>query len=102
MLLAGGLITSTLLKHDGTTPAAEAAGVGRWLGSLLILLWFVILTGSIATCQSSSYGSHKVFHWWETFYRIGSFMFGATWGPGGVKLAIPITWHKTMTLLFCV
>lgn len=80
LLIAGGLITLAIHKHDGTTSTADnvvqSIGVGRRLGTLLVLLWIVILAASIAVRQSTSYGSHKVFHWWETFYRIGSLIFG--------------------------
>ena len=80
LLIAGGLITLGIENHDGTASVAEdvvqSVDVGSWLGSLLVLLWIVILAASIAIRQSTAYGSHKVFHWWETFYRIGSLIFG--------------------------
>ena len=90
LLMAGGLFTLAIHNHDGTTSTAEDAvqsiGVGRWLGSLLMSLWIVILATSIAIHQSTSYGSHKVFHWWETFYPIGSSIFG---GQAGLSFLLP-------------
>ncbi len=91
LLIAEGLITLAIYRHDGTTSTAEDAvqsiGVGRWLSVLLILLWIVILATSIAIRQSTSYGSHKVFHWWETFYHLGSLTFSG--GQVGSSFLLP-------------
>lgn len=80
LLIVGGLITLATHKHDGIASTDEgfvqSAGVGRCVGSVLVLIWIVTLAASIAIRQSTSYSSHKVFHWWETFYRIGSLIFG--------------------------
>lgn len=80
LLIAGGLVTLIVGQQNSTASIAEDAvpsvGVGRRLGSVLVLMWLVILVASAAVRQSTSYSSHKVFHWWETFYRIGSLIFG--------------------------
>ena len=80
LLLAGGLVTIATGQRNSTATSAEDAvpnaGVGRWLGSLLILTWIVLLVVSTALRQSTSYSSYKALHWWETFYRIGSLIFG--------------------------
>ena len=96
LLIAGGLVTFLTGHRNSTTSAAEdvvqSAGVGRWLGNVLILMWIALLAASTAVRQSTSYSSHKVFHWWETFYRIGSLIFGG----GQVKLNCLI-----LTMLQC-
>ncbi len=102
LLFAGGLVTLAIHKHAGTISIAEDAvqsiGVGRWLGRFLILLWIVMLAASIAIRHSTSNGSHKVFYWWETFYRIGSLIFGG----GQVGLSFLLSGQKCNTAHCCV
>lgn len=80
LLVAGGLITLATGQSSSTASPAEDdvqnVGVGRGVGTVLMVIWITLLAASIAVRQNTSYSSHKVFHWWEAFYRIGSLIFG--------------------------
>ena len=80
LLVAGGCVTLITCRNNSfpsiDEDVADSIGVGKLLGSGLVLVWVVLLVASVAMREGTSYGSHKLLHWWETFYRIGSLIFG--------------------------
>ena len=79
LLILGGLVTLLTCCTDTSSQEVEdieSLGVGRRLGTALIMTWLVVLAVSTAARESTSYKTHKELHWWESFYRIGSLIFG--------------------------
>lgn len=79
LLVSGGLVTLIACKNDTRQQEVEdieRLGVGRRIGTALIIIWLVVLMLSVAVRESTSYSSHKELHWFESFYRIGSLIFG--------------------------
>ena len=79
LLVLGGLVTLLTCRTDTGSQEVEdieSLGVGRSLGTVLIVTWLVLLAVSIAARAGTAYKAHKELHWWESFYRIGSLIFG--------------------------
>ena len=79
LLVLGGLVTLVACQNDTSSQDVEdieSLGVGRSFGTVLIVTWLVVLVASIAAREGTSYHTHKELHWWESFYRIGSLIFG--------------------------
>ena len=90
LLILGGLVTLLTCRNETSSQEVEdieSLGVGRSLGTALIVTWLVVLAASIAARAGTAYKTHKELHWWESFFRIGSLIFG-----GGQARAL---------LLFC-
>ena len=53
-------------------------GLSRVAGFCLILVWAAVLVGALVLRTLSSYSDHyaQPLHWFETFYRIGSLIYG--------------------------
>jgi hypothetical protein len=53
-------------------------GMSRVGGFLLLLVWANVLVGGITLRAMTSYSNHfaQPLHWFETFYRIGSLVYG--------------------------
>ena len=79
LLILGGLVTLLTSRNETSSQEVEdieSLGLSRSLGAALIVTWLVVLAASVAAWQSTSYETHKELHWWESFYRIGSLIFG--------------------------
>ncbi|KAL3145700.1 hypothetical protein ABBQ32_003233 [Trebouxia sp. C0010 RCD-2024] len=79
LLISGGLVTLITCRNDTSQQSVEdieSLGVGRRFGTALFITWLVVLVAAIAVRESTSYSSHKELHWFESFYRIGSLIFG--------------------------
>ena len=81
LLIGGGLVTF-LSSRNRDTPArpsedhTDSFGIGTGLGSALVLIWILMLAASVFILEGTPYAVHKVFHWWGTFFKIGSLIFG--------------------------
>lgn len=81
-LCAGGLITIITRKGDaipnGTQehPAVDSSPRARTAGLLLIAAWAVVLVAASVGVALIPYEQAKPLHWFEGFYRTGSFIFG--------------------------
>ena len=96
LLVLGGLVTYIVGRTDNSTAEVEdiqSFGIGRWFGSGLIFTWALLLVISTAVREGTSYESHKVFHWWESFYRIGSLIFGGGQVKSGTARLFGITYR---------
>ena len=53
-------------------------GLSRVAGFCLILVWATVLVGALVLRTLSSYSDHyaQPLHWFETFYRVGSLIYG--------------------------
>ena len=60
-------------ESDGKISSLGANMLG---GGVLILLWLITLITVIVLRSQLAYDSHKELHWFETFYRTGSLIFG--------------------------
>ena len=63
----------------------EKLGLNRLLGLLLILGWVGILVGMLVASGKTAYSSHEYLHWFATFFRTGSVIFGGWGGWGGAR-----------------
>ena len=77
------LINSALLCIDGVQPIAAADGVvsygmSRQAGAMLLAVWASLLMVVIWLRSITSYDDTWVqpLHWFESFYRIGSLIYG--------------------------
>jgi len=81
LLISGGLVT-LLSSRDHDTPArhsedcTDSFGIGTGLGSALVLIWILLLAASVFILEGTPYALYQVFHWWGTFFKIGSLIFG--------------------------
>lgn len=92
LLILGGLVTLLTCRDDASSQEVEdieSLGVGRSLGTALIVTWLGSLAASIAARESTSYENHKELHWFESFYRIGSLIFGG----GQVEIIVTALLH---------
>ena len=83
LILFGGIVTyiRDLKKPVNEAPGDEGIqsyGMSKVGGACLILLWAVILVVCIVlrTAVLDYQGSAMALYWFETFYRIGSYIFG--------------------------
>lgn len=86
LLVIGGIITLIQNRKKTITSSDEDVvdklGVNRVVGVGLIATWLILLIVSVVVRAKTAYATHRVFHWWEAFFRIGSLI----WGGGQVVL----------------
>lgn len=63
-----------LPSNDGVV----SFGLSRIAGSCLLVIWAAVLIGALAIRAFTSYSDHyaQPLHWFETFYRVGSLIYG--------------------------
>ena len=80
--ITGGLITTFTRRSEATPTGNESHNVvessrqARTIGLLLIAVWAIVLIGASVGVSLIPYEDAKPLHWFEGFYRTGSFIFG--------------------------
>lgn len=97
LIVAGGLITTvanwhvTVKVEERNVEGIEKLGFNKTLGLLLILCWIGILVGALVGSANTDYGSHKYLHWFATFFRTGSVIFG------GGQVVLPMLYNDVVS-----
>jgi hypothetical protein len=67
-------------------------GMTRTAGALVLVAWLVILVSAMALRAATSYSDHyaQPLHWFETFFRIGSLIYG------GGQVVLPMLLTETV------
>ncbi|GMH33315.1 hypothetical protein BSKO_01149 [Bryopsis sp. KO-2023] len=81
LIVVGGLITLFTKRKDNVAlpevnEGLDALGVGVFGGAILILTWACVLGLVIGLASAIPYEDAKPLHWFESFYRTGSLIFG--------------------------
>eukprot|EP00386_Alphamonas_edax_P008476 GDKI01027769.1.p1 GENE.GDKI01027769.1~~GDKI01027769.1.p1 ORF type:complete len:466 (-),score=96.26 GDKI01027769.1:17-1387(-) len=84
-IIVGALITLVLTRPKEQTVSGDILeieeemshfGLSVWGGAFLCFLWFAILVGLMIVRPMLNYDDWKPLFWFESFYRIGSLIFG--------------------------
>jgi hypothetical protein len=75
-----------------TNDGIESFGMSRVAGSILLLVWLVVLVGATTVRAITDYSDHfaQPLHWFETFFRIGSLIYG------GGQVVLPMLLTETV------
>mmetsp|Transcript_32600 Transcript_32600/g.45235 ORF Transcript_32600/g.45235 Transcript_32600/m.45235 type:complete len:436 (+) Transcript_32600:80-1387(+) len=82
LLASGGLLTRITRRNTpesaGALEVTHIANLGLSItgGALLLVLWVLILIGAVVCRQRIPYEQAPALHWFESFYRTGSLIFG--------------------------
>ncbi|CEL99834.1 unnamed protein product [Vitrella brassicaformis CCMP3155] len=85
LIVFGGIVTTIqhtirhhdlTLKNETTLSTKVGKGIPLWLGGVLLFSWAAILIIMVCVRPTVPYEDAPPLHWFEAFYRIGSFIFG--------------------------
>ena len=95
LILLGGLATIIFKRHDIIKVSQMASGTDRLGfnkigGGILLTIWIAVLVGILVASGQTSYNNNRELHWFASFYRTGSIIFG------GGQVVLPMLYNDVV------
>lgn len=97
LIIGGGLISigvaawkkeSIVIKD--VDAGVDKLGFNKWGGGALIAVWVAVLIAVVVTAAGSDYAGNEELHWFASFYRTGSVIFG------GGQVVLPMLYNDVV------
>jgi chromate transporter len=95
LIILGGLATLIINRNviynvAGSTDGVDRLGLNKLGGAILLTVWVVVLVTTIVLAADIPYKDAKELHWFASFYRTGSVIFG------GGQVVLPMLFNEVV------